>query len=223
MRKVNWKRWGKIAAVILAADLFISAVWVGRILVLAMDYELYPADWGIVLMGDSAKHYTDLGKQTHQRLNHALELYRQGYFKEFLLVGGSRPRHHYSGAQLMRTYLVNKGVPPEKIFLEQKSYDTLTNLSFTEEILRSRRVMKVILISSPLHIHRIEALGDSRFLVGRFTFYSPHPFFGADPPYNAWEMWKAVHYEWVAFALRRLPQPWYEALVKRLRGQEPWL
>ena len=223
MPKIKWKRWGKIAAVILALDLFVASVWVGRVLVLAMDYEIYPADVGIVLMGDSAKSYTAIGKQTHQRLNHAIELYRQGYIKEFLLVGGSRPVHNYSGAQLMRRYLLKKGIPQDKISLEEKSYDTLTNLSFSEEILRRRRVMKVILISSPLHIHRIEALGDNRYLQGRFAFYSPHPFFGADPPLNVLEMWKAVHYEWTAFAVRRLPGPWYEALVKRLRGQEPWL
>ncbi len=202
-------------------DLLIATVWLSRVLILARDYELYPADVGIVLMGDSADRHTALGKQTHQRLNHALELYRQGYFKEFLCVGGARPTRNYSGARLMRRYLIKQGVPEDKIVLEEKSYDTLTNLSFTEEILRVKRVQRVILVSSPLHLHRIEALGDTRFLLGRFAFFAPHPFFGADPPYNLWEMWKAIHYEWVAFAVRRLPPRWYEPLVRHLREQEP--
>lgn len=219
MPKVKWKKWAKAAAVLIAIDLIVSAVWLTRVLILTQDYELYPSEMGIVLMGDSADHYTALGKQTRQRLNHALELYRLGYFREILCVGGYRPVRNYSGAQLMKKYLVEKGVPAENILLEERSYDTMTNMSYTAEILRRERPLSVVLISSPLHVHRIIALNDSRYLQGRFVFYAPHPFFGATPPLNLWEMWKTIHYEWSAFAVRRLPKQWYQQTVRYLREQ----
>ena len=219
MPKVNWRKWAKITAILIAVDLTVSGLWLTRVMILAQDYVLYPSELGIVLMGDSSDHFTALGKQTRQRLNHALELYRQGYFREILCVGGSRPVRNYSGAQLMRKYLIDKGVPAGNILMEERSYDTLTNLSNTAEILRKKRPLSVVLISSPLHIHRILALNDSRYLQGRFVFYAPHPFFGADPPLNPWEMWKAIHYEWTAFAVRRLPHRVYHGIVRHLREQ----
>ncbi len=215
----KWKVIAKVVLLILIVDLLVSAVWLTRVLILEADQELYPAEVGIVLMGDSADHYRALGKQTRQRLNHAVELYRQGFFKEFLCVGGFRPVSNYSGAELMRQYLLNKGIPADKITLEALSYDTMTNLSFAAEILRKKKWLRVVLISSPLHIHRIRVLGDDRFLHGRFVFFAPHSFLQADPGLNLWEMWKAIHYEWMSYAVRTLPQATYEQVVRRLRGQ----
>lgn len=223
MRPLNWKKWLKIIGIAFVVDIILCVAFVTCVLIVSQDYEIYPSEMGIVLMGDSANDYTDIGKQTRQRLNHSIKLYRQGYIKEFLCVGGSRPTHNYSGAQLMRQYLIDKGIPAEKIQMEQRSYDTVTNMSYTEEILRTQRPLRVVLISSPLHVFRIRALRDSRFLQGRFVFYSPHPFFRAEPAYTLWEMWKTIHYEWSSFAMRSLPQSWYDRIVREIRGQEDGL
>ena len=54
----------------------------------------------------------------------------------------------------MRSSEVDQGVPPEAIFLEQRSTDTYQNVTFVHDILREHGWQSVLLVSSPYHMRR---------------------------------------------------------------------
>lgn len=119
------------------------------------------ADVGIVL--GAALWDGEPSPALRERLDHALELYREGWFDAFILTGG----YDYVGAKLteaegMRNYLVERGVPEEDILLENAARSTYENLVFSQNIMASRGWSKAVIITHTYHGAR--ALDIARFL-----------------------------------------------------------
>ncbi|MGE0268748.1 MAG: YdcF family protein [Candidatus Omnitrophota bacterium] len=203
-----------------AVDLLVSFVWFMSVTADEKTEYLERAELAIVLMGDVNENFTDIGPKTRQRLDHALKLQEQGFFDRYLCVGGHRPNRHFSGAQMMKEYLLRNGVKEENIFLEPHSYDTKTNLRYTAPILRNNKWYSVILISSPLHIHRIKKMRESKYFQGRIVQWAPHPYSKPNSKLDLAEIWKDIHYEWTSYAVGLLPYPVYSRIVHFVREQK---
>ena len=54
----------------------------------------------------------------------------------------------------MRALLVDLGVPPGRIVLEERSRNTRENAEFTAGLLKEYRVQRVLLVTSALHMRR---------------------------------------------------------------------
>ena len=92
------------------------------------------------------------------RLEHGAELWLAGWAPWLVVSGGMTGRATRSEAEAGRELLVSCGVPPEKIWIEDRSRFTLENLFYVRDALRERRLRRVILVSDPLHLARAATL-----------------------------------------------------------------
>lgn len=88
------------------------------------------------------------------RLDLALRLF-QRHTVDTILVSGNNDRHGYDEPDVMRAYLVARGVPGDRILVDESGFDTWATC------VRARRVFGVeraILVTQAFHIARAVAL-----------------------------------------------------------------
>lgn len=95
---------------------------------------------------------------------HAARLYKAGKAPWVLVSAGRDPQNAYSGAQAMRRFLLDLGVPDEAIGLEEQSLNTRQNARFCAEILRSRGIKRILLVTSAMHMPRSVSLFEAEGL-----------------------------------------------------------
>lgn len=78
--------------------------------------------------------------------------------KASIIVSGGVPRQGVTEAYLMQQWLINQGVSPERIYLDDKAKDTVGNALYSTEILARLGTRNVTLISSASHIRRATAV-----------------------------------------------------------------
>ena len=74
-----------------------------------------------------------------------------------VVVTGANPRGGHTEAEAMRDWLVNAGLPPERITTETASVSTVGNAVNTAALLRARDISGAVLITSPDHLRRAVA------------------------------------------------------------------
>ena len=95
------------------------------------------------------------------RLDHAVELYKQGMAPRLLLTGGRREGDAVSEAVAGQRYSVRQGVPPNAIMLESVSRTTLASIQGAARLLHSdsnTHAPRVLLVSDPFHMLRLSVL-----------------------------------------------------------------
>jgi uncharacterized SAM-binding protein YcdF (DUF218 family) len=107
-----------------------------------------------------------LAWDTRARTDKALILYKLGYINKILCTGGVfQNGQQFPIAELMKDYLIVKGVPKGDILIETKSVETVENIKFSFSLLKKRNFFKnlrnaeqlrLVLISEPNHLRRIE-------------------------------------------------------------------
>ncbi len=90
------------------------------------------------------------------RLDLALKLYHKSGEKALLVVSGGRGHDEtVSEAAAMRAYLLEKGVPKERILMEDQSHSTDENLRFSDQLLLERGGGgRIALVTSGYHVFR---------------------------------------------------------------------
>lgn len=87
-----------------------------------------------------------------ERLEHGLEEYHNGRFDTFIVSGGlDRPHYNYTEAEGMRNYLVEAGVPEERILLENEATSTYENLLFSQTIMNEHHYETALIITHDYH------------------------------------------------------------------------
>lgn len=84
------------------------------------------------------------------RLDKAIEIYKMGH-TDRIIVSGDHGRKNYDEVNVMRNYLVERGVPIENIFMDHAGFSTY------ETMYRSRDVFMVesaIIVTQRLHLRR---------------------------------------------------------------------
>jgi len=116
---------------------------------------LHKADAGIVL--GAALWNEQPSPALKERLDYAIELYEQGLFDYFILSGG-KPSYSrgLSEAEGMQQYLVEAGIPVDKLLLESQSSDTYENLLFSQRVADNHQVSSTIIITHNYHTKRAE-------------------------------------------------------------------
>ena len=93
------------------------------------------------------------------RIWHAARLYHAGKAPLLVLSGGVHNEEDYlPEAQAMQIFLKDLGVPPSAMLLESRSLNTRQNARFTADLLQTRGLRKVLLVTSALHMRRAQAL-----------------------------------------------------------------
>ncbi|MBO5560269.1 MAG: YdcF family protein [Firmicutes bacterium] len=69
------------------------------------------------------------------RTNAAYEYYKQNHDAIFVVSGGKGPQENISEASAMEKLLIYKGIPEEKIYIEDKASSTTENFRYSKEVL----------------------------------------------------------------------------------------
>jgi uncharacterized SAM-binding protein YcdF (DUF218 family) len=101
-----------------------------------------------------------LTEDTALRCQRAIELYREGPPCPIVASGGvvfgNEPLPPL--AEIMRTRLIQSGVAPEDVFVENRSTNTEENANFSAEIIRQHGWRRIALVTSSAHLWRSEHL-----------------------------------------------------------------
>lgn len=129
---------------------------VARIYLAGTRDERGPADVIIVL---GAAEYDGHPSPVYRaRLDHALELYADGYAPYLILTGGRRPGDRFSEAEAGAHYIERHRVPASAIYTEAHGRTTMQSLQACTEILRRRDLHTAILVSDPFHAFRLRRM-----------------------------------------------------------------
>lgn len=91
------------------------------------------------------------------RLDMALQIYQSGKTNR-ILVSGDHGRIEYDEVNVMRQYLIDKGVPPEHIFMDHAGFDTYDTLYRARDIFLVR---KAIVVTQTFHLKRALYIGEA--------------------------------------------------------------
>jgi len=87
-----------------------------------------------------------------ERLDYALSLYQAGHFDSFIVTGGlDHPSLQLTEAQGMAAYLIERGVPSDRILLENQATSTYENLRYSQEIMNEHGYTSAIIITHRYH------------------------------------------------------------------------
>lgn len=122
----------------------------------------------IVLLGGAMRGDTHMGtlpdlNQQADRLVQAVALYKAGKAPLILLTGGG-PEGTRPEAQQMKDILLVMGVPAQHLLLENQSRDTHDNAVYTAQLLKSRGMHRILLVTSAFHMRRSLALFEAQGL-----------------------------------------------------------
>lgn len=141
-----------------AAGLLAFAVW-AVFLVLVIVYERRdskrPAH-AIVVMG-AAQYDGRPSPVLRARVDHAIQLWRQGLAPVLVMTGGRGVGDTTTEAAVERRYAMSKGVPSSAILVEAESRSTSESLRNVASMMTPSR-REVILVSDPFHMLRLAIL-----------------------------------------------------------------
>jgi uncharacterized SAM-binding protein YcdF (DUF218 family) len=107
-----------------------------------------------------------------ERINHAINLYRQGSVQYLIFTGGLAGNDELAESEAARNYAVAQGVPFEHIFIETESYNSCLNLIEAKRIMEENDLNQALIVSDPLHMRRTMWLAES---IGLDASSSPTP------------------------------------------------
>ncbi len=110
------------------------------------------------------------------RLDKAIEYYKENPHVNIVVSGGQGPNEPYSEALAMEEYLINRKVPEEKIFKEDKSTSTRENFEFSRRIMNlpNDKIEKIVFITNDFHVFRARILA-RRFGFDAYAIAAPTP------------------------------------------------
>ncbi len=156
-----------VATVVLVCVAAVSVViLVFAILHQARQDERTPAD-AIVVLG-AAQWNGQPSTDLKARLDHAYDLYHQGYAPMIVLTGGTGKGDIYSESEVSKAYLANKGVP-------ESAMRTVGGLSTWQNLQEARATdlradERVLMVSDPFHMFRVKRMAQD---LGLIAFTSP--------------------------------------------------
>jgi uncharacterized SAM-binding protein YcdF (DUF218 family) len=141
-------------------------------------------------VGESGK----AGQGYEERVQYAVDLYKRGFAKYLIFSSGYT--YIFKEPMIMQSLAVSLGVPEAAVILEEKATNTYENVKFTRDILMQKGWRKILLVSSPYHMHRVSLVAQkiAREIKVTYTpilnslFYS-HP----DKDSRGRRIWKQIN------------------------------
>jgi uncharacterized SAM-binding protein YcdF (DUF218 family) len=118
--------------------------------------EARPADV-IIVMG-AAEYRGRPSPVLRLRLDHAVTLYQQHLAPYLMTTGGPGGDPSFTEADVGRSYLIDRGVPPEAVIVEKEGESTAYSLSAASEILRRMGLHSCIIVSDGYHVFRVKRI-----------------------------------------------------------------
>jgi uncharacterized SAM-binding protein YcdF (DUF218 family) len=154
--------------------------------------------------------------ETLRRIRHAVEVVRPAA-GVIVCAGGARPHSGRFGSLRMEAYLVANGFDPERILVETSSKSTHSNLSAAAAVLSRSNIDSATIVSSPVHLPRVEYLAAQLASTTAFGF-SAYGLDRADPPVSFPTIFWQIQHELAAWAAEiLLTQGWQDWIIDRMR------
>lgn len=107
-----------------------------------------------------------------ERIDHAVDLYNDGYVNAIIMTGGVGEGNIRSEADIAREYAEQQGVPADVIFKEEDSSITAENLEMAKRVMSEQGFDTALIVSDPLHMKRAMMYADD---LGMKAYSSPTP------------------------------------------------
>jgi uncharacterized SAM-binding protein YcdF (DUF218 family) len=143
---------GRILKLLLLAIVLTIAITAVRIYSYGSNSVDTNADAAVVL--GAAVWSTNVSPVFRERINHAIELYRQGKVRKLIFTGGQGNANEPTEAAAARAYAQANGIPVQDILVEQKSHTTFENIIYAKQLADANNIRKVLLVSDPIHMKR---------------------------------------------------------------------
>ena len=158
-RRRHRSLWSEVWRWLVTAVLFgaVALVIAGSVLVVAI-YRQARTDGarpvGAIVVLGTAQYNGWPGPVFRARLDHALDLWRDGYAPLLVVTGGKRPGDGFTEAEAARAYLAEAGVPAGAIVGEDAASDTWESMQSVGTLLEPLGVDEVIIVSDGFHLFR---------------------------------------------------------------------
>lgn len=143
-------RWGKRVLALAAVGYGLLFVWVWRI---SRRDQRVPAD-AIVVFG-AAQYNGRPSPVLKARLDHAIDLYRDGLAPTVVVTGGIGTGDRVSEATVGHKYLRAQMVPDSAIVVRPDGRTTEESMRSVAEWMHERELARVLLVSDPFHMARL--------------------------------------------------------------------
>ena len=138
-----------IPAVVLSASFLVAA---SLIVVDGLSDEIHPADVAIV-PGNTVERDGQPSARLRARLDKTLELYRGGLFGHVIVSGGVGAEG-FDEAEVMKRYLVSRGVPEDRVVPDGGGATTYLTARNAAEVMRKNGWGGAMIVSQYFHIPR---------------------------------------------------------------------
>ncbi len=110
----------------------------------------------ILVLGCQVMDDGSLSLMLKDRLDKAVELYKQG-MAEKIIVSGDHGREEYDEVNAMKTYLIENEIPSENIFMDHAGFSTYESLYRADYIFK---VKKLTVVTQEYHLYRAVYIGN---------------------------------------------------------------
>jgi uncharacterized SAM-binding protein YcdF (DUF218 family) len=104
------------------------------------------------------------------RLDHVLTLWQEGFSPLVITTGGNQPGDRFTEAEASANYLIDAVVPAESIVQENTGSTTRESLIEVSNIMKSRGLQSVLIVTDPYHSLRSRLIAQD---LGLIAYVSP--------------------------------------------------
>ncbi len=144
----------RILTGLIVLGLLTEAVLVGA--VLAYEFSGWPAERAdvMIVLGAQVKRDGRPGDTLTKRLDAAAEAWEAGLAGYVIVCGGQGRTEPRAEADVMAEELTGRGIPENRIFLEDESANTRSNLQGAKEIMEEKGWEDAVIVTSGYHMLR---------------------------------------------------------------------
>ena len=164
-----------------------------------------PAD-ALIVLGYRCDH-DEIHPLLKDRLDTVLDLAAKYDYKRIIVSGGA-VASKLTEAEIMQRYLVEHGIPAEKILLENRSRNTVHNAINSSILMQQHGLNTCILVSNSFHIRRMQ------YILKQLGI--PASYYANRRLFSIMKQWKITFQEIRAY---RLTLPWLDK-VKKLGARQ---
>jgi uncharacterized SAM-binding protein YcdF (DUF218 family) len=152
-RSLRWLRW--VTGVVLT----VAALWVatvGLILLEGSRPKLRNAD-AILVLG-AAQWNGKPSPVFKARLDHAINLHKQGYARVLVLTGGVGRRDTLSEGEVARRYALQRGVSDSTMLVDRVGVTSAESIRAAAQLMKAHGLHSALIVSDSYHMLRVQML-----------------------------------------------------------------
>lgn len=139
-----------IVSTILALIYLLLAIYVGK----NVYFDDKKKSDAILVLGAKSYKGNKYNPCLAARVEHAAELYKQGYADKIIMSGGDDSEDGKNEASTMQDIAQKFQIPKNDILLENKSKSTFENIVFSSKLMKERNIKTVVIVTEPFHSPR---------------------------------------------------------------------